>query len=203
MASLRRCFVFLTKTAKTGKNFTCLNGRKLCLQQSASHMTLARAELVKPSLLHRLAGTSDLSRTFTHHSHRSEDHDSPPEKLSDSSLNCRLAAENGYLSWTRNAYISCVAGCALLTHVQTESMVDAVFGILFISWMNMTCGTAVYTWNLLSMRRRVQMSGPLTFFYLTMVLLHFMIFTAAMVVNHADFDSTKIEGLKPEESELS
>ncbi|XP_033735015.1 uncharacterized protein LOC117323709 [Pecten maximus] len=193
MAFLRKCIVFLTKTSKAGRHFMCVNGTGLSLQPRAALTTWSRIGMVtngrKVSLFQRSTETSDLPKTFTHKSHKTGDDTSlsTPEKLSDSSLNCRLAAENGFLSWTRNGYISCVAGCALLQHVQTEAMVDAVFGVFLISYMNMSCGTAVYLWNLLSMRKRVQMTSVLTLLYITLTLAHFMIYTVAMVVFLNDF----------------
>ncbi|XP_069118256.1 transmembrane protein 160-like [Argopecten irradians] len=206
MALLRKCLTVLTKTSKIGNHFTCLSGGGSSLPPSASLTSWSRIGIVtggkKISLLLRPTQTVCLPKTFTHKSHKKEAGDATAEKLADSTLNCRLAAENGFLSWTRNGYISCVAACALLTHVQTEAMVDAVFGVFLISYMNMSCGTAVYLWNLLSMRKRVQMSSATALLYITLVLAHFLVYTVAMVVFLNDFDSSKIEGLEREESDI-
>ncbi|XP_060071879.1 uncharacterized protein LOC132551757 [Ylistrum balloti] len=205
MAALRKCFVFLTKTSQTGKHFMCLSGKRLSVQPSAAHTTWSRKRMVtvttsrKLSLFEVPAGSSGLPKTFTHDSRRKGGDDTTPEKLSDSSLNCRLAAENGFLSWARNAYISCVAGCALLSHAQTEPMVDAVFGIFFISCMNMACGTVVYISNLLSMQRRVQMSSRHVLLSITLTLIHAVIYASAMFIFLEDFDSKKIKGLEDDE----
>ncbi|KAH9499632.1 hypothetical protein Btru_074316 [Bulinus truncatus] len=80
-----------------------------------------------------------------------------------SEMNIRLANENGFLSWCRNAYLSTVVGVAMITEGTTELALDAGFSALFIATLNIFWGTGSYITNLIRLRNASGMS-PVTLF---------------------------------------
>lgn len=108
--------------------------------------------------------------------------------LSDSALACRLANENGYLSWCRNSYLLTGVAVGMLSH-GTNHFTDLAGYVTFLTaGLNISWGSIVYIYNLMAHRKRVQMSLPITALTVAGVLLNFCLFISVLLVFAADCD---------------
>lgn len=81
--------------------------------------------------------------------------------------NARLAHDNTFLSYHRNAIIATVAGCALIQYRKGEDRPPlAGAGMLAMGGLYMYVGSALYVWQVLKLRVALRLSTPVVFWSL-------------------------------------
>ncbi|KAL5008374.1 hypothetical protein ScPMuIL_013955 [Solemya velum] len=98
----------------------------------------------------------------------------------DSAWACRLANENGYLSWCRNTYLASAVGVAMIVEGQTTMAEYTGDATLLIAAINMAWGTWSFIYNIVVQRKRVQMSIPIVLFNIFAAVGHLILWMAVI-----------------------
>ncbi|ESO83573.1 hypothetical protein LOTGIDRAFT_236580 [Lottia gigantea] len=125
--------------------------------------------------------SSSMHLNCTRNFHRPEDeYDNQPapaktiQKIKPhSAMGVRLANENGYLSWCRNAYLSCSVA-VMMTHLGNGNLLlhYAASGALVVSLLNLVTGTTGYIVQLLALKHSVGMSMFSTLLNISFAVIH-------------------------------
>ena len=119
-----------------------------CLAKSSSFIT--RQLLIKPSQRALLSTSS-----ATEHAARI------------SRWSARLAHDNTFLSYHRNAIIATVAGCALIQYRSAQDRPPlAGAGMLAMGGLYMYVGSGLYLWQTIKLRVPLNLGGPVVFWSL-------------------------------------
>jgi len=105
------------------------------------------------------------------------------EQIKDNSWTIRFAAENGYLNWCRNVYISTIAGSSLYSQALTVPLAkEAAILLFFMGFLNLCNGTVTYIYNLRSLRSKIGMSAFSFLYHSCMALLHGALWIGALMI---------------------
>lgn len=125
-----------------------------------------------------------------------ESHDGRKNRTSDSAWAVRLANENGYLSWCRNTYLTTVVAIAMLGEGTTAMALHAAEGAFFVAGMNLTWGTTHFIYNLLYLRRQVDMSVLGALLQVSMATFHLVLWFMLCALYISYSDESDVEAMK-------
>lgn len=127
------------------------------------------------------------------------------QNLEDQAWALRTSIENVYLSWVRNTYILTVAGVTIYTQITIPLAEEAAVLLLFSGAINLTTGTLLYIYNILSQRRRIRMSGLGSFTLSSLAGIHVLMWLGAMMLylGYIDDDIIDIEEEIRKEEEIT
>ncbi|XP_074662266.1 uncharacterized protein LOC141914844 [Tubulanus polymorphus] len=111
-------------------------------------------------------------------------------KIEASWAGVRLSNENGYLSWTRNAYISTICGATMnVQELIVAHSEKAAAVMLFIAFGNITIGTMSFLNYLNWFYRDFKMSRKVYLLQSTLVIIHLLLWYTAILLYFLTFDS--------------
>ncbi|XP_048737885.2 transmembrane protein 160-like [Ostrea edulis] len=110
------------------------------------------------------------------------------EAIENSAWSCRLANENGYLSWCRNAYLMTGVGVGMLYKGQTAVAELAGYSAMFLAGVNVLWGTYVFVYNLLYLKDRVGMTGGFVALQTLSAIAHAILYAMILIVFSAESD---------------
>jgi len=117
--------------------------------------------------------------------------------------NARLSHDNTFLSYSRNAIISTVAGGALVQQNKAEGKPPlAGAGLLLMGGMFMYVGSALYAWQIMKLRRPMQLSTSTVIFGLFNAVWPTTLWSISLACVLEEYPPWLIEGLRSVESHL-
>ncbi|XP_061174195.1 uncharacterized protein LOC133183251 isoform X2 [Saccostrea echinata] len=110
------------------------------------------------------------------------------EAIENSAWACRLANENGYLSWCRNSYLMTGVGVGMLYKGQTAVAELAGYSSMLLAGVNVSWGTYIFIYNLIFLKDRVGMTGGFVALQSLAAILHAIVYVMVLIVFAAESD---------------
>ncbi|XP_022332793.2 uncharacterized protein LOC111130261 [Crassostrea virginica] len=110
------------------------------------------------------------------------------EAIENSAWACRLANENGYLSWCRNSYLMTGIGVGMLYRGQSAVAELAGYSAMSLAGVNVLWGTYVFIYNLFFLKERVGMSGGFVALQTLSCIIHAVLYVMILIVFAAESD---------------